>query len=150
MSKYDYSLNKKCLDCGKLIQNHSIRCRKCYSQNLKGKFRTPEGYIQVYNPEHPFCNNRGYVREHRLVMEAHLKRYLTPKEIVHHINGIRDDNRIENLELMSKGEHSSYHKTGSKHHYWKGGLSRTKEYRRKWRKNNPEKIKAQYKKRSKK
>tara|TARA_Y100000593_G_scaffold47786_1_gene90415 strand:+ start:287 stop:1231 length:945 start_codon:yes stop_codon:yes gene_type:complete len=56
------------------------------------------GYVKVRKPEHPFANG-GYVPQHRLVMEEFLGRYLTQEEEVHHKNTIRDDNRIENLEL---------------------------------------------------
>lgn len=58
------------------------------------------GYILIKIPQHPFANKQGYVREHRLVMEKHIGRYLNPKEVVHHLNKIKDDNRIENLELI--------------------------------------------------
>ena len=62
------------------------------------------GYVVVLMPDHPDADVRGYVLEHRLVMERHIGRRLVNGEIVHHINGLRDDNRIENLELMSSHE----------------------------------------------
>ena len=75
-----------------------------------GKWRLPSGYIQVMNKEHQFSNVRGYVLEHRLVMEKHIGRYLTTEEVVHHINGIVDDNKKENLELIAtNSEHSRLH-----------------------------------------
>ena len=70
-----------------------------------------DGYIQIKNSLHPLADSDGYVMEHRLVMEKFIERYLTRKEIVHHINEIRDDNRIENLMLFANiREHLNYHK----------------------------------------
>ena len=64
------------------------------------------GYIIIYCPNHPF-NNGGYVREHRLKMEKKIGRYLREDEDVHHLNGIRDDNRLKNLKLLTHGEHTT-------------------------------------------
>lgn len=74
-----------------------------------GKFQIPQGYIYIYQPDHLYTTKRRYVMEHRLVMEKHLGRYLKPNELVHHKNGIKDDNRLENLELLTKGTHVSKH-----------------------------------------
>ena len=62
------------------------------------------GYVEIYKPEHPNSNTSSYILEHRLVMSDSLGRSLLPDENVHHKNGDRTDNRIENLELWSKGQ----------------------------------------------
>ncbi|MDP4108242.1 MAG: HNH endonuclease [Bacillota bacterium] len=75
---------------------------------------TKQGYIIVHTPDHPFSSKHGYVLQHRLVMEKHLGRYLYPGEVVHHLNGNKNDNRIENLEVMTNSEHTAMHCTGKK------------------------------------
>ena len=77
-------------------------------------------HIEVYVPNHPRCTKKGFVRKHRLVMERHLGRYLEKGEIVHHKNGIKDDNRIENLEVMSISDHVKLHMPV---HYRKRGVT---------------------------
>jgi len=63
-------------------------------------------YIIVYRPDHHFANREGYVREHRLVYEEYHKCSLLPWADIHHKNKNKQDNRIENLELISHGRHS--------------------------------------------
>ena len=67
---------------------------------------TTRGYIEVWKPNHPMAQKSGYLMEHRLLMAEHLGRMLTSKEVVHHLNGIKDDNRLANLELMGAVEHN--------------------------------------------
>lgn len=74
-----------------------------------GKIIDNFGYILVWCPYHPYANHLGYVKEHRLIMEKSIGRFLKKGEVVHHINEIVSDNRIENLKLMSLGEHTLYH-----------------------------------------
>lgn len=69
-----------------------------------GKYIDDDGYVCVYCPEHPNAKSNGYVREHRYVMSIFLERKLLKEENVHHINGDRTDNRLENLELWSKSQ----------------------------------------------
>lgn len=78
-----------------------------------GRSMHSDGYVLVYAPWHPAGrNSKGYVLEHRLVMERLLGRYLTPRELVHHKNEVKDDNRPENLEIMTRSNHMSHHKDG--------------------------------------
>ena len=71
------------------------------------------GYLSIYAPNHPCCTKSRYVREHRLVVESCLKRFLKPSECVHHINKITNDNRPENLMVFkSQNAHTSFDKWG--------------------------------------
>lgn len=79
-------------------------------KNTGGMIKDKAGYILISAREHPFSSNSGYVREHRLVMEKHLGRYLLPEEQVHHNDGNPENNTIENLRLFaSNSEHMAFH-----------------------------------------
>lgn len=69
----------------------------------EGRTKSAEGYILIWKPDHPQAYQGKYVPEHILRMEEKLGRYIDRKnESVHHINGDRSDNRIENLQLRTR------------------------------------------------
>ena len=122
-----YKLWIECPNClkGRWVREDGTRsktftgfCQLCHAQFTTGQFdkhsmwkggsvKTKGGYIEIKlrndDPYYPMAKKSGYVREHRLVMAKHLGRCLESWEIVHHKNGIRDDNRLENLELITCG-----------------------------------------------
>ncbi len=134
---------RACEDCGNghwVMQAKDVRfCKPCFSKRLNkivkqrgelsnnwkgGRRGDGNGYINItLQPDDFFfsmadCHNT--VKEHRLVMAKSLGRCLQDWEVVHHKNGIRDDNRIENLELTTFGAHTLAHNKGYQDGYLKG------------------------------
>lgn len=94
-----------------LCPMHYERARRHGDANWQPPQRQPGdrtinnyGYVRVWLPDHPCADKNGQIAEHRLVMEQMIGRTLLPHENVHHLNGVRDDNRPENLELWSKSQ----------------------------------------------
>jgi len=87
------------------------------SRSWKGGTQRRKGYVFILAPDHPRCrgNQRRYIAEHMLVMEKQIGRYLEPHERVHHKNGVRDDNRPENLELWAHHHPSGQRVTEQQH-----------------------------------
>lgn len=72
-----------------------------------GRVDDSYGYIQIKNREHPRANKQGYVREHIIIWENYHRRRLPKGWLIHHLNGIKDDNRPKNLVAMKAGEHTN-------------------------------------------
>lgn len=106
----------RCYPCGR-IYVHRIRVAPKGERNGNwkgGRSITPNGYISVQlmpdSPFYPMVSKKGYVYEHRLVMAKSLGRCLSSDETVHHKNEDKHDNRLENLELLSRKEHTLRHR----------------------------------------
>lgn len=107
---------KQCDRCKKTVWKDSKLCLKCLGKKQTGKgsptwkggkIKHKKGYVLKMAKDHPRSkSNNGYVFEHILVMEKKLGRYLVKGENIHHINGVKDDNRIKNLELWTKPQPS--------------------------------------------
>ena len=65
-----------------------------------------KGYLLAYVPDHPYARTNGYYPEHRLIIEKALGRFLKPSEVGHHADGIKDNNRNDNLVAR---QDESYH-----------------------------------------
>ena len=135
---------RACADCSKerwvrvgRNQANSVICSKCHNTKpnfggfgvthcrwKSGRIKSQEGYIRIRifpdNPFYEMAQRCGYVTEHRLVMAQHLGRCLGNEEFVHHLNSIRDDNRIENLQLTTNRSHISNHIKGYRDGYRQG------------------------------
>ncbi len=95
---------KECESCGKTFQpvTASIRfcTRQCYYDSCGHRYAAGHGYWRIKVPKGtPGADGNGRMLEHRYVMQESLGRPLTQKEVVHHLNGDRGDNRLENLAL---------------------------------------------------
>ena len=91
--------------------------KKTHKMGAK-KIRSGDGYVSIYYPDYPSSTKEGRVLEHVYIMEQYLGRQLLPDECVHHKNhinesictpSVRTDNRLENLVLMTRSEHTRLH-----------------------------------------
>lgn len=116
----------KCKQCGKEVERYksemkraaknrfcSHRCTNFFHQasggySLKDGTTRKRGYVLERAPGHP-TQCKGYVPQHRLVMERAIGRLLEAEEVVHHVNEVKDDNSLENLQLISKADHTREH-----------------------------------------
>lgn len=95
----------------KYIDHHQpCKLKTCCGEDnphfKEGRYVNQSGYILVLVPG---PGKSRYILEHRLVVEAHLGRKLKDGEVIHHINGIKTDNRLSNLQIMTNSEHTALH-----------------------------------------
>jgi len=91
--------------------SHLESQRSTLQNVINGNIRkAPGGYLYIKDWYHPLANCKGDVMHHRVVMEKHIGSFLPRKEIFHHLNHIKPDKEIENLELVeSHSKHLSEH-----------------------------------------
>ena len=128
-----------CVNCGKVRvvaranqkhSNYTGLCRPClvefnHTKQANRKIeerpqtKRSDGYLEIILPKTHWCvpmatKSRRSLLVHRLVMAEHLRRLLEPWELVHHLNGVKDDNGIENLKLTTRKTHHLTYEAGYK------------------------------------
>ena len=118
-----------CKHCGKnfkRVRTEQVFCSKSCASHRKGSIRKgkktgpqrgrkyakrmdKDGYIRIYAGNHPFADGRLMILEHIAVMEVAIGRRISKEEVVHHKNHQRSDNRLENLEIMTRSQHCKLH-----------------------------------------
>lgn len=119
------TVTRPCPWCGKLFSvspSQATRVSHCsWACQVEGRSKTAidrwhngrrvrkndDGYLMIFQPDHPNAYKDGWMPEHRWVVEQSIGRILETAEQVHHINGAKDDNRIENLTMLSASEHQA-------------------------------------------
>ena len=81
--------------------------------NVTGRKMNKAGYVLLCIHDHPNSDTKGYIFEHRVIAEMNCGRFLKSGEDVHHKNEVKYDNRIQNLEIISRSEHTTLHNLGS-------------------------------------
>lgn len=112
--KKAYSLNLKRDEEIKFLNRSKAKSGKNATNWNGGVRRTSKGYIQILMPEHKRADKGGYVMEHIVVYEKATGIEVPRNCCIHHLNGIKNDNRIENLCMMTNSAHTIYHHTGQK------------------------------------
>lgn len=122
---------KKCLSRLGVYEKQKTGARLEKNGNWKGgRVVTVDGYVKIRVPG----RKPAYVPEHRLVMENMIGRLLRPKEVVHHRNGDRADNRPANLQLFSENKfHLAHELTGRRPNWTPEGLARIQKGVNRWR-----------------
>ena len=106
-----------CCDCHKKTAKGGKRCRQCQTKFMRerkpwespawkgGRYLEARGYIRVRSPGHPRADRRGYAYEHILVWEKYHHKSVPNGSVIHHLNGIKGDNRPENLVALTSRKH---------------------------------------------
>lgn len=121
--------HQDCRPCTDKIKGKIYRGNK--NSNWKGGRRIARGYVlinlQPDNLFYPMTNCNSYIYEHRLIMAQHLGRCLQPSELVHHKNGVKDDNRLANLILTTSRRHHKGYDDGYRQGYQDGQNTKIEE-----------------------
>lgn len=105
----------------RFVPHHQSRGK--YHGHYKGGQIKAKGYIWFLRPDHPRRTRRNYVKRCWLVMEEAIGRPLKPGELIHHKNGVKTDDRLENLEISDLVQHGKTHNAGSKNAGWRHDIT---------------------------